>query len=111
MSPAEFRAHRLALGKTQRELAKMLGFRRGKYTVSDIEGGRQIPSETVTLLLQAYVTLCKLSLPGKLSEDGQIVLDESAWPCTQIVRGWANCPRYGLVDWAWESKFSIDKLS
>ncbi len=104
MTPAEFRAHRISLGKTQRELAEMLGLRRGGHSVADIESGRWNPSETVALLLQAYVTLCKLSLPGKLSKEGQIVLARAAWPSIQIVLGWTNSPR-------WENFPDIDRLS
>ena len=51
----EFRANRDILGMTQQQLADLLGFRRGRRTVSDIERGQWEPSEVVVNLLRLHV--------------------------------------------------------
>ena len=56
MTPAEeFRAARLSLGLTQAQLAAVLGFRRGRRTVGDIECGVQNPSGPVVKFLRSLV--------------------------------------------------------
>lgn len=54
MSPAKFKAARLALGLSQAKIAPLLGFSR-VMSVSDIERGVVAPSGSVVLLMQAFL--------------------------------------------------------
>ena len=52
MTPAQFRAHREALGLTQAQLAQAMGY--GSQTrISEIEGRADVPPQTA-LLMRAF---------------------------------------------------------
>lgn len=53
MTPAEFRAIRMGLGITQRELAEWLGYN-SHITVTEIEHGRCGISKVLARLMTAY---------------------------------------------------------
>ena len=53
MTPAQFQAHRKALGLTQAQLAQVMGY--GSQTgISEIEGRAEVPPQTA-LLMRAFV--------------------------------------------------------
>ena len=53
MTPAEFQAHRKALGLTQAQLAQVMGYR-GQAGISEIESRAEVPQQTA-LLMRAFV--------------------------------------------------------
>lgn len=54
MTPAEFREARHSLGLDQAQMAAMLGYGAGSR-VSEVEGGKRRPAESVVRLLRAYL--------------------------------------------------------
>ena len=53
MTPAQFQAHRKALGLTQAQLAQVMGYR-GQAGISEIESRAEVPPQTA-LLMRAFV--------------------------------------------------------